>query len=63
LYTLVNITSFQFFGREDSAVDEFFDNNHLDINAPLVTNERSLRVRNQFDIFIFSIYSNRHQQH
>jgi hypothetical protein len=45
LYTLVNITGLQFFGREDPAVDEFFDNNNnFDINPPLVTNERSLRV-------------------
>jgi hypothetical protein len=45
LYTLVNITGIQFFGRKDPAVDEFFDNNNnFDINPPLVPNERSLRV-------------------
>lgn len=45
LYTLVNITGLQFFGREDPAVDEFFDTNtNFDINAPLVPNERSLRM-------------------
>ncbi|UJR36108.1 hypothetical protein I4U23_028843 [Adineta vaga] len=46
LYTLVNITGLQFFGREDPAVDEFFDsnNNHFSINAPLLSNERSLRA-------------------
>ncbi|CAF4796115.1 unnamed protein product, partial [Rotaria socialis] len=45
LYTLVNITGLQFFGREDPAVDEFFDSNiYFNVNAPLVTNERSLRA-------------------
>ncbi|CAF1410580.1 unnamed protein product [Adineta steineri] len=46
LYTLVNITGLQFFGRDDPAVDEFFDTNtnNFDINAPLVPNERSLRA-------------------
>ncbi len=45
MYTLVNITGLQFFGRKDPAVDEFFDtNNNFDINAPLVPNERSLRA-------------------
>ncbi|CAF0743543.1 unnamed protein product [Rotaria sordida] len=45
LYTLVNITGLQFFGREDPAVDEFFDtNNNFDVNVPLVPNERSLRA-------------------
>ena len=45
LYTLVNITGFQFFGREDPAVEEFFENQNLGVSAPLVVNERSLRVR------------------
>ncbi|CAF0911622.1 unnamed protein product [Adineta ricciae] len=44
LYTLVNITGLQFFGREDPAVDEFFATNVLDVNPPLKINERSLRV-------------------
>ncbi|CAF3385471.1 unnamed protein product [Rotaria sp. Silwood1] len=45
LYTLVNITGLQFFGREDPAVDEFFDNtNNFDVKVPLVPNERSLRA-------------------
>lgn len=44
LYTLVNITGLQFYGRQDPAVDEFFDNTHqFDINPPLLPNERSLR--------------------
>ena len=43
----MNITGLQFFGREDPAVDEFFDpnDNHFNINAPLLANERSLRVK------------------
>jgi hypothetical protein len=40
----VNITGLQFFGREDPAVDEFFDSNILGVAAPLKANERSLRV-------------------
>ena len=40
----MNITGLQFFGRQDPAVDEFFDTNQqFDINAPLLPNERSLR--------------------
>ncbi len=44
LYTLVNITGLQFFGRDDPAVHEFFETNILDVPAPLKTNERSLRA-------------------
>ncbi|CAF1177003.1 unnamed protein product [Adineta steineri] len=44
LYTLVNITGLQFFGRDDPAVDEFYEKNILNENAPLKANERSLRV-------------------
>jgi hypothetical protein len=40
----VNITGLQFFGRDDPAVDEFFDSNRLPIDPPLKSNERSLRV-------------------
>jgi hypothetical protein len=55
LYTLVNITGLQFFGREDPAVDEFFDNQMLDISAPLMTNERSLRVRTPIILLSFEL--------
>ncbi len=41
----MNITGLQFFGRNDPAVDEFFDaSNNFDINPPLISNERSLRA-------------------
>ena len=49
LYTLVNISGLQFFGREDPAIDEFFDPNNLPVSPPLPANERSLRVRLDFD--------------
>ena len=40
----MNITGLQFFGRQDPAVDEFFDSTQqFDINPPLIPNERSLR--------------------
>lgn len=53
LYTLVNITGLQFFGREDPAVDEFFDNNNnFDVSVPLLPHERSLRV-----CFLFRCFS------
>ncbi len=44
LYTLVNITGLQFFGRQDPAVDEFFDTNILEVPPPLKPNELSLRA-------------------
>ncbi|UJR09982.1 hypothetical protein I4U23_014206 [Adineta vaga] len=44
LYTLVNITGLQFFGRNDPAVDEFFDTNVLPVNSPVKLSELSLRV-------------------
>lgn len=44
LYTLVNITGLQFFGRDDPAVDEFFDTTILNVSSPVNINERSLRV-------------------
>ncbi|CAF2721364.1 unnamed protein product [Rotaria sp. Silwood2] len=44
LYTLVNITGLQFFGRDDPAVHEFFDSNILSVNTPFQPNERSLRA-------------------
>ncbi|CAF1076629.1 unnamed protein product [Rotaria sordida] len=44
LYTLVNITGLQFFGRDDPAANEFFDANYLNTKAPLQPNERSLRA-------------------
>lgn len=44
LYTLVNITGLQFFGREDPAVEEFFEPNLLEVSPPLKTNEQSLRA-------------------
>ena len=39
----MNITGLQFFGREDPAVEEFFEPNNLDVPVPLKINERSLR--------------------
>ena len=62
LYTLVNITGLQFFGREDPAVDEFFDKNDFNVNAPLVANERSLRVRDASNRFSIAILRDRHRQ-
>lgn len=47
LYTLVNITGLQFFGRNDPAVDEFFEENQFAIQAPLKPDEYSLRVGEQ----------------
>ena len=44
LFTLVNITGLQFFGRADPAVDEFFENSTLSVSPPLKLNERSLRA-------------------
>ena len=51
LYTLVNITGLQFFGRDDPAASEFFDSNHLGINVPLKANEQSLRVRMSWHVY------------
>ena len=44
LYSLVNITGLQFFGRDDPAVEEFFELNQLAVSPPLKTNEQSLRA-------------------
>ncbi|CAF3689070.1 unnamed protein product [Rotaria sp. Silwood1] len=44
LYTLVNITGLQFFGRDDPAVNEFFDSDIFTTKPPLKPNERSLRA-------------------
>jgi hypothetical protein len=63
LYTLVNITGLQFFGREDPAVDEFFDINNFQIDAPLKTNERSLRVTIEFYSYFHIPFFCRHQPH
>ncbi len=40
----MNITGLQFFGREDPAVDEFFELSTLSVPPPLKPNELSLRA-------------------
>ncbi|CAF2995238.1 unnamed protein product [Rotaria socialis] len=44
LYTLVNITGLQFFGRDDPAVREFFDKTVPGADIPVHHNEWSLRA-------------------
>lgn len=40
----MNITGLQFFGRDDPAVEEFFEPNQLAVPPPLKPNEQSLRA-------------------
>ena len=49
----MNITGLQFFGREDPAVQEFFESNELPINSPIQSTEKSLRVN--LSLFINTI--------
>lgn len=52
----MNITGLQFFGRDDPAVQEFFESNDLFVDSPIQNSERSLRVR---FFFLRKQFSNR----